>query len=230
MRTVLATLLLLVSVQARAEGAPPRPTVLELFTSQGCSSCPPADALLTALQADDPGLLALDLHVTYWDRLGWKDAFSLAAVTQRQRQYAARLGLDTVYTPQMVVDGRYQAVGSDPDAVRRAIARARGEAAAVPLTIRADGGGVRIAAAAGAGQGTIVLLGFDRRHTTPIGSGENGGRTLTETNVVRAIAPVAAWTGAALDTVAPRPAGERVAVLLQADDGRILAAATLPPG
>ncbi len=144
MRIVLATVLLLAPIQARADGAPPRPTVVELFTSQGCSSCPPADALLTALQAGDPGLLALDLHVTYWDRLGWKDAFSLPAATQRQRQYAARLKLERVYTPQIVVDGRHEAVGSDADAVRRAITRARSDAANVKLVLRPDPGGVRI--------------------------------------------------------------------------------------
>ena len=114
--------------------------MVELFTSQGCSSCPPADALLSDLARTDPTLLPLDLHVTYWDRLGWKDPFSLPQMTARQRAYSESLGLDSIYTPQIVVGGRYQAVGSDRAAVAAALAQARGDLEAVPLSIRADPG------------------------------------------------------------------------------------------
>jgi hypothetical protein len=222
MRTLLILLLLTTAAMAQ------RPTVIELYTSQGCSSCPPADALLTELARNDPGLLALDLHVTYWDRLGWKDPFSLPAATQRQQQFSQRLGLDTVYTPQLVVDGRYEAVGSDRDAVRQAIQRARAAAATIPLTLTPTPAGVHIHAGAGTGRGTLLLAGFDRQHTTPIGRGENGGRTLTETNVVRSISPAATWSGAGLDLDLPRPEGERVAVVLQSEDGRVIGAAAMP--
>ena len=223
MRT-LPLLLLLLTTPALAE----RLVVVELFTSQGCSSCPPADAALAEL-AKDASILPLGLHVTYWDRLGWKDPYSLPAATERQRAASARLGLDTVYTPQMLIDGRFDAVGSDRRAVAAALAAARADRGTeVPLSIAPEGGGVRVRLGAGAGQGTVLLVGFDARHTTPVRAGENGGRTLTEVNVVRAIAPVATWAGQAAELSAARPAGERVAVLLQSKDGRMLATAVLP--
>jgi hypothetical protein len=219
----------LLALLALPAAAQPAPVVVELFTSQGCSSCPPADALLTELARTDAGLLPLDLHVTNWDRLGWRDPYSLPAATGRQRDYSARLGLEGVYTPQVVVAGLYQAVGSDRAAVRAAIARARAEApAAVPLAVAAVGAGLRLHAAAGTGTGTLWLVGYDPRHSTAVAAGENGGRTLQETNVVRALVRAGDWSGAALDAQAPRPAGERVALLLQGADGRILSAAVLP--
>src|SRR5438876_198466 len=116
-----------------------RPIVVELFTSQGCSSCPPADALLAEL-ADRPGILALSFHVDYWDRLGWKDPFSSPAATRRQQRYADLLGLATVYTPQIVVDGKWQAVGSDRAEVERALGSARGRRDEVPVALAVEHG------------------------------------------------------------------------------------------
>ena len=224
MRTPLLLLLVLLPLSARAE----RLTVVELFTSQGCSSCPPADAVLAELARTDPGLLPLGMHITYWDRLGWKDPFSLPAATERQREASSRLRLDYVYTPQMVVDGTLQAVGSDRSAVRQIIAKARaGRGPGVALSIVADAAGLRVTAGEGAGRGKLLLVGFDAQHSTPVKAGENGGRTLAEVNVVRALTPVGAWSGQRVDMVVPRPAGERAAVLLQAEDGRILGAAAL---
>ena len=225
MMRILIALLLLVPLSAR--GAE-RLTVVELFTSQGCSSCPPADALLAELAAGDPGVLPLGMHVTYWDRLGWKDPFSLPAATERQHAASARAGLDHVYTPQVVVDGVRQGVGSDAREVRRLIAAARSERReGVAVNVLATDAGVVVTAGAGAGRGTLLVVGFDARHVTAVGRGENGGRTLTEVNVVRAIVPAGAWSGGAVSFAVPRPAGEKVAVLLQAADGRILGVGVL---
>jgi hypothetical protein len=111
-----------------SHAAPPTPILVELFTSEGCSDCPPADALLEKLIAGQPAsgvaIIGLGQHVDYWDRLGWKDRFSSAALTERQQLYQARFRTESIYTPQMVVDGRVELVGSDANAARRAIERA----------------------------------------------------------------------------------------------------------
>ncbi len=207
---------------ARAE------TVLELFTSQSCSSCPPADALLGELAAQ-PGVLALSLHVDYWDRLGWKDPYSAAAYTARQRRYATLLNDDSVYTPELVVNGGGGVVGSDRRAVAAAVAVAQA-GPQVALRLSRDGAGLVVDAGAGQGQATLMLAGFDPHHVTRVGGGENGGRTLEETNIVRSLAPAGTWSGAPLHLGVVKPLGERTAVFLQRPDGRIIGAATLPPG
>ena len=206
------------------------PVVVELFTSQSCSSCPPADALLAELSRTRPDVLVLDFHITYWDRLGWKDPYSLPQATERQRAYSQLWGSDSVYTPQLVAGGRHQAVGSDRAEVGRALAAAATDAPMVPLRLSRDGAGLVLEAEAGSGMGTLVLVGFDAMHTTRIGGGENGGRTLAEVNVVRSLASAGRWSGQAVTLHAPSPAGERVALLLQGADGRLLGAGVLPPG
>jgi hypothetical protein len=216
-------LFLFLLLQAAPAIAGERPVVVELFTSEGCSSCPPADSLLAELAAR-PDLLALSFHVDYWDRLGWKDPFSSAAATRRQDRYARLLGLGAVYTPQMVIDGHWQTVGSDRDAVVRAVAEARQTSALVPMTLALDHGRARVAFAGRAGMSAAVLLvGFDRRHVDRVGGGENDGRTLTHVDVVRGFAEIGRFTGAAAAIAAPVPwPSDRVAALLQADDGRII--------
>ena len=216
---VLAAATLLAAVPGRAD------TVLELFTSQSCSSCPPADALLTEL-ANQPGVLALALHVDYWNRLGWKDPYSSPAYTKRQRQYSALLGDDSVYTPELVVNGSRGVVGSDRAAVAATIAAARA-APQIALRISRSGNALLVEAGSGAGPATLWLAGFDPRHETRVGGGENGGRTLVESNVVRSLASVGTWTGSAARFDLSRPEGERTAVFLQRPDGHIIGAATL---
>ena len=204
-----------------------RPTVVELFTSEGCSSCPPADALLAEL-AGRPDLLALSFHVDYWDRLGWKDPFSSPDATRRQHGYADLLGLTTVYTPQMVVDGRWQAVGSDRSEVEQALGSARRNRDEVPVTLAVDHGRAQVTMGPGTdGVAAILLLvGFDRRHVSAVTRGENDGRTLSHVDVVRSIEEAAQFDGGRRTFEAPiRSSSDRVAAILQARDGRVLGVA-----
>ncbi len=205
-----------------------RPLIVELFTSQGCSSCPPADAIVAELARDRPDLLPLTFHVTYWNNLGWQDPFSFAGATGRQRRYVALAVSPDVYTPAMVVDGRRDVIGSDRSAVEAALTRAEAEAqTTAPVDVVRTENGLRVTIGAGVGQGDVLLLGYDRQHRTRVGRGENGGRTLLEANIVRSIAVVGTWSGQVLRLQAAVPAGEDVAVVVQADNGRVLGAGRL---
>ncbi len=186
---------------AAAAAAERPPVVVELFTSQGCSSCPPADAFLGEL-ARRRGVIALSFHVTYWDKLGWKDPLASPEATRRQRAYGRALGLAYVYTPQMVVGGRAHETGSRRGRVERRIARARsGAGATLAVTVKPTGGGglaATIPAADFEGKAAVWMVLFDREHTTDIRRGENGGRRLSYHNVAREIRRVGTWDGAAL--------------------------------
>jgi hypothetical protein len=225
---IAAPLLLLTATLAEAAE---RPIVVELFTSEGCSSCPPADALLAELAAR-PEVLALSYHVDYWDRLGWQDPFSSAAATARQQRYARLLGTAGVYTPQIVVDGRWQAVGSEKSAVDQAIDMARQAAQGISVSLGFDHGTARITiGAASGGAGSVVLVGFDRRHVDRVGSGENSGRTLAHVDVVRGIAEVGRFDAKGGEIKAPVGwRADRLAVLVADDSGHILGAAVSDAG
>jgi hypothetical protein len=205
-----------------------RPVVVELFTSQGCSSCPPANAFLNELSRKRSDVLPLAFHVTYWDRLGWKDPFSLEAATMRQDHYGHRFG-DGSYTPEMVVDGMVGLVGSDRDEVNEAIEHAkRGQHTATDVEVDKAGENVVIRIGSGIGRGRVLLIGFDHEHTTKIGRGENGGRTLAESNVVRSIRPIGEWSGKTLEISERFPEGQDVAVVIESANGGIVGAARLP--
>jgi hypothetical protein len=213
-----------------AATAAERPIVVELFTSQGCSSCPPANAYLNELSRDRRDILPLAFHVTYWDRLGWKDPFSLPAATQRQDQYGHRFG-DGSYTPEMVVDGAAGMVGSDRSDVASAIENAkRHSQTAAAVSATRNGERVSIQVESGSGTAKVLLIGFDHEHTTAIGRGENSGRTLTEANVVRSIRSVGQWSGTPLRLSEPFPEGQDVAVVLEAPGGQIIGASRLAGG
>ncbi len=210
-----------------ASAAGDRPVVVELFTSQGCSSCPPADAYLNELTKGNDDVLTLAFHVTYWNDLGWADPFSLEASTQRQRRYAARLG-EGPYTPQIVVDGVSGMVGSNRGQVASAIVNAKKQGiTAAPISLARENGRLSIAVGAGQGNGELLLVGYDHEHTTKVGRGENGGRSLTESSAVRSLRSIGQWNGSALALREDIPEGENAAVLLQSSNGSIIGAARL---
>jgi len=224
---LIAPLALAAALAPVAGLAADRPVVVELFTSQGCSSCPPANAYLNELARDRSDVLALAFHVTYWDRLGWKDPFSMEAATERQDRYGHKFG-DGSYTPEIVIDGASSHVGSRRDEVGPAIdAAKRQRRTPTSVSVAKADDRLTIDVAGGSGNGKVLLVGFDRDHETAIRRGENGGRTLRESNVVRSVREVGDWQGNALHLSEKLPDGEDAAVIVQAPDGRIIGAARL---
>jgi hypothetical protein len=216
------------SVAAPSTGAAATPVVIELYQSQGCSSCPPADALLNRL-ADRPNLLPLSFAVTYWDSLGWKDQFGDPAYTQRQWDYAHAQGRGNVATPQFVVNGTAILSGSDPAELARAVHDARSGPPAP--AIRAEGRRVTIGAVTGAHPATVWLVRYDPRpRIVNIGRGENSGRSIVQRDVVTNLRAVAQWRGSQLSFEQPpyRDPQQRTALLVQQGrGGPIIAAARL---
>jgi len=193
---------LLLALSGPAGAAAAGPVVVELFTSQGCSSCPPADALLGEL-ARRPDVLALALHVTYWNELGWRDGFSQDAFDARQRRYVRQLKLNSSYTPQMVVNGARDVVGSQRGAVSRALENAPHPAA---IGLVSDGAALQITLPAldHPCDCELTLFAVRSSASTPVGRGENAGRTLQEFQVVRAMQPLGRWHGEARTLDVPR--------------------------
>jgi len=221
--------LLLGSGAGPAIAAENGPTVVELFTSQGCSSCPPANANLAAL-SERPDVLALSFSMTYWDRLGWKDTFGRADYTARQEAYEAPLGEQGPFTPQMVINGRKSLVGNDLGEVERFVAAARKDETGAGPTVTLSGGVVQISRGAAPRDGADVwLVRYDpRRIEVAVLRGENAGRALAHKNVVRDLSLVGRWMGDRMAVRTPQTDdGLRAAVIVQArGGGPVLAAAT----
>jgi hypothetical protein len=226
---VLVSLLLLLPQGGRAQSSP---VVVELFTSQGCSSCPPADALLREL-AEEPGVIALALHVDYWDYLGWRDSFGSPYFTARQKAYAKAAHSRRFYTPQMVVQGNDRLVGHDAVRIVRSIASHQALPAAVDLEVEQDGDALNISLSPNGvpvGASDVHVVRYVPSREVEIEAGENAGRTIDYTNIVTEWDTIARWDGREeLDLVYRLTGDEPVAVIVQGSrSGRVYSAASLP--
>lgn len=207
--------------RAASEGAPVQ-TVVELFSSQSCSSCPPADVIFAEL-ADRADLLTLAFHVDYWDYIGWKDTFAQPAFTARQEAYALASGERTVFTPQIIMNGTDRMVGSDRVALDQALRDDSMRLPALNIRVRRQGDDLSISAppfADAQGPMVVLLARYIPEAVVTVEAGENAGRTITYTNVVTSLTPLGAWDGrSALAITAEAPGADPAAVLLQEANG-----------
>ncbi len=233
-----AATLLAVLIAAGSARAADGPIVVELFTSQGCSSCPPADKYLGEL-VKRPEILALAFHVEYWNYIGWNDPYSKPWATRRQRDYEAALKLRYVYTPEMVVQGGAEGIASERETIEALIRNAQTKPLPHPdLTLRWREDGALVANV-GEGQSpagqpaTLWLVGYDRLHTLPITSGENQGKTSWDHHPVRSFRRIGSWAGWSEQQIIPAEEAKSLgdygaAVLLQiGGNGPILTAAAV---
>jgi hypothetical protein len=216
------------------------PVVVELFTSEGCSSCPQADHLLVQLQQqhmlDNAELILLAEHVDYWDNLGWKDRFSSAAFTARQGEYARSLGLPSAYTPQAVVDGHIDVLGSDQRSLERAILLSASNPKPAQVALKWTASNLLNVSVDNAATGRILLAVTEDELTTNVGAGENGGNTLHHSAVVRELRDLGLANKGTYQSDVKlewRPDWKRdharAIVLVQRENGEVFGAASLKP-
>lgn len=192
----------------QANGAPPIRSVIELFTSQGCSSCPPADTLLKTY-AENKDILTLSLPIDYWDYLGWKDTFARPEFVKRQRGYAAARGGSGIYTPQVIVNGRTDVVGTDEERIRAVVAEQQTSGAAPSITIDAKVSGDRVVVNVPAGpppssgHAAVWIAAYHSPTIVDVGRGENSGRKLTYYNIVERWQVLGMWRGDAVTVELP---------------------------
>jgi len=213
---------------AQAEGGV---AVVELYTSQGCNACPPADDVLSQLSGRDD-VIALSLHVDYWDYLGWRDTFGQRQFARRQAAYRDAWRKSVVYTPQMVVQGSQDVSGSRPDDLSAAIDAALAIEPPISVTIKREGGMLKCRIEPGSKRtvGIVWIAKYTMSATVEIERGENAGRTITYMNVVNSLNRIGSWAGSEREDISmPQPApGEGVAIWIQAGEaGPILAAAKI---
>ncbi|MEM9580984.1 MAG: DUF1223 domain-containing protein [Pseudomonadota bacterium] len=228
MKRIIAGLAALWITMGAAATAQQTPVVVELYTSQGCSSCPPADALMHKL-AQRGDVIALSLHVDYWDYIGWKDPFADPAHAERQRAYARKAGRRSIYTPQMIIGGVDSVVGTHPMDVADLIAKHARSPKHVSVSVSRSGGKLQIAAkSVRAAPYDVLVASFDPKKTTKIKRGENAGKTLSYSNVVDDLQLVGSWNGkGALSLKANAPGGPVAVIIQHAGFGPIAAAAVL---
>lgn len=233
--------LLLASVSGSSQSKPSLPVVVELFTSEGCSSCPPADALLIELSKNPPGnipeVIVLGEHVDYWNDTGWIDRFSSSAFTQRQNDYVNRFHLASAYTPQMVIDGRAQVAGNDRSGVYRSIEEAASQRRLAQINIRWEAGDTLHVAVQlrNALKAKVLLAISEDGLTTSVRDGENRGRTLRHVGVARGLWVLGTVTNGGFETAVEAPRGTdwnsnnlKVVVFVQEpNNGPILGAASI---
>ncbi|KQI72744.1 hypothetical protein AN191_06980 [Loktanella sp. 5RATIMAR09] len=229
MRYFLAALSVFGFLLATEVAAEDGPVVVELYTSQGCSSCPPADEMLRDLAKRDD-VIALALHVDYWDYIGWKDVFGNPAFTARQHAYARAANATSVYTPQMIINGVEQVVGSRPMQVMDALQAQKETGHLFDLTLTRREGAVLITSEPGqAGEYAVQLVRYKPEETVNIRRGENAGRNLTYANIVTSWEVVAEWDGRSPLAFEAYAEGDSpiVVILQQSTDGPIVGAAVL---
>ncbi len=229
--------LAVVALRADPLAAERGPVLVELFTSQGCASCPPADAVLGRL-AGREDVIALSFHVDYWDYIGWKDPFARRESTARQRAYARAFGKRLLFTPQVVVDGRAAGSADDPAEIDRLLdgaQRQRRGRLQVSFTRQKDGGlSVTVPAGGSHAIAAVWMVLVDRSHTTAVTGGDNSGRTLVNHNVVREVRRIGTWSGQKMTIPLPVPSAgldqrDGCVIIVQAENmGTILGAAIEP--
>jgi len=223
---------LLIAFAAPLAAQTPPAIVVELYTSQGCSSCPPADEFLGNL-ADDPGVIALALHVDYWDYIGWADKFADQKFTERQKAYAYAEGSKTIYTPQFIIGGHNRVVGNNPGEVAARIIEAMQGVGPVQLWLERKGDVVSIRAVAAkpqSGQMRVQLVRYRPSEAVEIDSGENAGHKITYHNIVTSWSNLGDWDGSSDFAVEAPAAGDQpIVVIVQTEGfGPIVAAAQIP--
>lgn len=227
MRHLIAIALATIATWTGPALADDRPVLLELFTSQGCSSCPPADDMVVSL-ADSDDVIALALHVDYWDYLGWRDAFASPQYVDRQRAYARVANHRTIYTPQFVVNGQRNVAGYRPDEIARHVAELSMEDEPVDLRVGKSGGNLTIdlrPVAMPVGRAVVQLVRYTPAQSVDIQRGENAGRTIVYANIVTDWKQVARWNGrGTLSMRVPLQGSDPAVVIVQADGpGPVLA-------
>ncbi len=229
MRVFLAGLAIAIAAAAPFKTAAEDAVVVELFTSQGCSSCPPADKLLGEI-ANRDDIVALALHVDYWDYIGWKDDFADPSHTDRQRRYSRAAGLRTIFTPQLVIGGEDHVIGYKPMKLAEVINRHLSAPKPMTLDVTRSGDQLSIVATPRGtltGEYVVQIIRYVPEETVKIRRGENAGRTLTYHNVVTSISQVGSWNGSGAYSASGNVEGsDNIAVVVQGvGSGRVVAAA-----